>query len=169
MPLYINPDFRRLPSGPADPFGAARDSFFQLPAWYDLVARYGVLPGTETRVYTDERAGSATAVVLQSPGGTARRRLESLTNAHSLEHGILRGSGGDLGIGLAAILSEILGERPQWDCLVFSELDPREPSYAALAGALRRAGLLVECSFSSGTWYEETAELSFAVSDDVTP
>src|SRR5438270_129793 len=125
MPLYINPDFRRLPSGPADPFGAARDSFFQLPAWYDLVARYGVLPGTETRVYTDERAGSATAVVLQSPGGTARRRLESLTNAHSLEHGILRGSGGDLGIGLAAILSEILGEGPPWDCPGFcSRADP---------------------------------------------
>jgi GNAT acetyltransferase-like protein len=126
------------------------------------VARYGVLPGTETRVYTDERAGSATAVVLQSPGDTGRRRLESLTNAHSLEHGIVRGSGGDLGIALAAILSEIFGARPQWDCLVFSELDPREPSYAALAGALRRAGLLVECSFSSGTWYEETVELSFA-------
>jgi hypothetical protein len=162
MPLYINPDFRRLPSGPADAFGAVRDSFFQLPAWYDLVARYGVLPGTETRVYTDERAGSATAVVLQSPGDTGRRRLESLTNAHSLEHSIVRGSGGDLGIALAAILSEIFGARPQWDCLVFSELDPREPSYAALAGALRRAGLLVECSFSSGTWYEETVELSFA-------
>jgi len=31
-----------------------------------------------------------------------------------------------------------------------------------LAGALRRAGLLVECSFNSGTWYEQTNGLSFA-------
>jgi len=28
--------------------------------------------------------------------------------------------------------------------------------------SLRRAGLLVECAFASGTWYEETAALSFA-------
>jgi hypothetical protein len=30
-----------------------------------------------------------------------------------------------------------------------------------LGGALRRAGLLVESVFSSGTWYEETSGLSF--------
>jgi hypothetical protein len=36
------------------------------------------------------------------------------------------------------------------------------PGYVALASALRCAGLLVEYSFSSGTWYEETAGLSFA-------
>ena len=60
-----------------------------------------------------------------------------------------------------AFRGEILAERPQWDCLSLSELDPREPSYAALIGALRRAGLLVEPRFSSGTWYEETAGLSF--------
>jgi hypothetical protein len=89
------------------------------------------------------------------------RSLASLTNAHSLEHGVLHAPGADLETGFAAILSEILADRPQWDCLSLSELDPREPSYTLLAGALRRAGLLVECSFSSGTWYENTAGLSF--------
>lgn len=161
MPLYINPDFRRLPSGIAAAFEGDPESFFQLPAWYDLMARHGVPPGAETRVYTDERACSATAVVLQSPAPGHARRLESLTNAHSLEYGLRYRSAADLQTALPAILSEIFGERPHWDCLTFSELDPADPSYAVLAGALRRAGLLVECSFSSGTWYDETSGLSF--------
>jgi len=162
MPLYINPDFHRPPNGLADAFGADRSSFFRLPAWYDLIARRGVPAGTEIRVYTDERPASATALLLQTAPREDGRGLASLTNAHSLEHGIPHGLGAELETALPAILSEILAERPHWDCLSLSELDPHEPSYAALAGALRGAGLLVECSLSSGTWYEETAGLSFA-------
>ncbi|MBV9375775.1 MAG: GNAT family N-acetyltransferase [Alphaproteobacteria bacterium] len=161
MPLYINPDFRRLPSGVAGAFRGDPESFFQLPAWYDLVARHGVPSGAEIRVYTDERPGSATAVVLQAPKPGYARRLESLTNAHSLEHGLLCRSATDLQNSLPAILSEIFGERPHWDCLTLSELDPADPSFAVLTGALRRAGLLVERTLSSGTWYEETDGLSF--------
>src|SRR6266446_5910267 len=160
MPVYRNPDFRRLPSGLADTFDrGVQRSFFALPAWYDLMTRYGVPQGTEIRVYTDERLTSAAAVLVQTAAGETGRRLASLTNAHSLEHGILCAPEVDLAAGLAAILSEIIGEQPQWDCLSLAELDPRDASYAALVGALRRAGLLVECSFNSGTWYEETAGL----------
>ncbi len=162
MPLYRDPDFRRLPSGLACAFdNSLPDGFFALPAWYDLMARHGVPQATEIRVYTDERPASATALLAQTTIGDDGRNLASSTNAHSLEYGILHAPGADLDTGLAAILSEILAERPQWDCLSLSELDPREPSYAALVGAFRRAGLLVESCFSSGTWYEETAGLSF--------
>jgi len=126
------------------------------------MTRYGVPQGTEIRVYTDERPTSATTVLVQTAADKTGRRLASLTNAHSLEHGILCAPEVDLGAGLAAILSEIIGERPQWDCLSLAELDPQDASYAALVGALRRAGLLVECFFNSGTWYEETVGLSFA-------
>ena len=162
MPLYRNPDFRRLPSGLACAFDKGTpDSFFALPAWYDLIARHGVPQASEIRVYTDERPGSAAALLAQTTRGHAGRNLASLTNAHSLEHGILHAPGAELQTSLAAILSEMFAERPQWDCISLSELDPREPSYAALLGALRRAGLLVESCFSSGTWYEETAGLSF--------
>jgi hypothetical protein len=162
MPLYRNPDFRRLPSGLACVFDQnPPDNFFALPAWYDLMTRHGVLPATEIRVYTAERPALATALLAQTTTVDNWRNLTSLTNAHSLEHGILHAPGADLEAGLAAILAEILAERPQWDCLSLSELDPREPSYAALIGTLRRAGLLVEPRFSSGTWYEETAGLSF--------
>jgi Acetyltransferase (GNAT) domain len=163
MTRYTNPDFARLPSGLASAFdNGAGDSFFELPAWYELMARHGVAVGAEIRAYTDERLASTTAILVQTVPGEPGRSLASLSNAHSLEHGILCAAGADLASGLSAILSEIVSERPQWDCLGLSELDPRDPSYAAVAAALRRAGLLVEYSFSSGTWYEETAGLSFA-------
>ena len=163
MPLYRNPDFLQLPSGLACLFKtAAEDSFFTLPAWYDLMARHGVPAGSEIRVYTDERPGSAMALLLRSKGREAGRCLTSLANAYSVEHAIISGPETDLDAGFAAILSEILSERPRWDDLGLTELDPLDPSYRTAVRSLRRAGLLVECAFASGTWYEETAALSFA-------
>src|SRR5437870_11429593 len=162
MPLYTNPDFRRLPNGLASIFdSAARHSFFTLPAWYDLMARHGVSSGTEIRVYTDERPGSSTALLLQATSGDPKRLLASLANAYSIEHAIICRSGANLECGLTAILSEILAERPRWDCLLLRDLDAQDPNYRTAVGTLRRAGLLVECVFHFGTWYEETAGLSF--------
>jgi len=162
MPVYRNPDFLRLPSGLACLFDTvAEDSFFTLPAWYDLMARHGVPAGSEIRVYTDERPRSAMALLLCSKGLVAGRCLTSLANAYSVEHGIICGPGTDLDAGFAAILSEILCERPRWESLGLAELNPADPSYRALVRSLRHAGLLVKCRFDSGTWYEETAALNF--------
>jgi hypothetical protein len=163
MPLYRNPDFRQLPSGLACVFETvAEDSFFTLPAWYDLMARYGVPAGSKIRVYTDERPGSAMALLLCSTAREAGRCLTSLANFYSVEHSIISGPGTGLDAGFAAILPEILSERPRWDGIGLAELDPLDPSYHTAVRCLRRAGLLVECAFDSGTWYEETAGLSFA-------
>jgi hypothetical protein len=163
MPVYRNPDFLRLPSGLAWLFDTVSEaSFFTLPAWYDLMARHGVPAGSEIRVYTDERPGSAMALLLRSTGPEAGRCLTSLANAYSVEHGIISGPETDLDAGFEAILSEILSERPRWECLGLAELEPLDPSYRTAVRSLRRAGLLVECVFDSGTWYEETAALSFA-------
>ena len=163
MPLYRNPDFLQLPSGLACLFKTvAEDSFFSLPAWYDLMARHGVPAGSEIRVYTDERPGSATALLLCSTGREAGRCLTSLANAYSVEHAIICRPGADLDAGFAAILPEILSERPRWDGLGLAELNPLDPSYNTAVRSLRRAGLLVECAFASGTWYEETTALNFA-------
>jgi len=159
MSVYQNPDFLRLPGGLARLFErAAEDSFFALPAWYDLMARHGVPAGSEIRVYTDERPGSAIALLLRTDG----RSLTSLANAYSVEHGIVCRPGTDLAVGCAALFSEILAERPRWEGVGLAELDPLEPSYRAALRSLCRAGLLVECRFDSGTWYEETTALSFA-------
>src|SRR6516164_6496038 len=84
----------------------------------------------------------------------AGRCLTSLANAYSVEHAIISGPETDLDAGFAAILSEILSERPRWDDLGLTELDPLDPSYRTAVRSLRRAGLLVECAFASGTWYE---------------
>jgi hypothetical protein len=141
---------------------AARDSFLALPAWYDLMARHGVPAGSEILVYTDERPGSATALFFQTGVPKPGLRLASLVNAYSVEHEILCRPGADLDSGLVAILSEVLAQRPRWDRLSLAELDPQHPSYCAAVRSLKRAGLIVECTFHSGTWYEETAALSFA-------
>jgi len=162
MPVYRNPDFLQLPSALACLFDTVtKDSFFTLPAWYDLMARYGVPAGSEIRVYTDERPGSAMALLLRSTAPEACRCVTSLANAYSVEHGFIRGPETDLDVGFEAIFSEILSERPRWECLGLAELDPSDPSYRTAMRSLQRAGLLVECAFDSGTWYEETAALSF--------
>src|SRR5947207_11164631 len=118
MPLYTNPDFQRLPGGPAAIFAErAQDSFFALPEWYDLMARHGVAPATEIRLYTDERPGSAIGVLLQVAGPGPDRHLASLVNAYGVEHGIAADPDSDLESGLTRIVSEIVAERPRWDCL----------------------------------------------------
>jgi hypothetical protein len=163
MPPYQIPDFRRLPAGLGAIFARdGRHSFFDLPQWYDLMARFGVPDGADIRVFIDERPGSLVAVPLQAVTENGRRCLISLANFYSVEHGLITAPDADLKRGLAAILSEIRADRPRWDCLRLAELDPRDPSYAELCRALRGAGFLVECTFASGTWYEETSGLSFA-------
>ena len=123
---------------------------------------HGVPPATETRLYSDERSGSASALVLQVVDGEGRRRLASLTNAYSVEYGILAAPEADLAAGIGAIVGAILDQIPRWDAIALDELDPRSPSFRATIAALRGAGFFVECVFNSGTWYEETAGMSFA-------
>ena len=163
MPLYKNPDFLRLPSALAAIFDKADpESFFALPQWYDAMARFAVPAESEIRVYTDERPGSALALILEATMEAGRRCLVSLANFYSVEHGLIASPNADLDTGLAAILSEIRGERPRWDCLRLAELDPREGSYNALLRNLRRAGYLVECGAGAATWYQTTAGVSFS-------
>jgi CelD/BcsL family acetyltransferase involved in cellulose biosynthesis len=163
MPQYETPNFLDLPVGLAAVFSRfPRTSFFDLPQWYDLMARFGVPNGTEIRVFTDERPGSSVAIPLQIMSEHKRRCLTSLANFYSVEHGVVAAPGADLEKAFAAILSEIQESRPRLDCLRFLEFDPRDSSYHALRRALRNAGFLVECGFASGTWFEETASLSFS-------
>ena len=125
------------------------------------MARHGAPAGAEIRVYADERPGSATALVLRT-AADRERRLASLADIYSVEHGILFAPGADLAAGLDTILAEIRAERPRRESLLLSALDPADASYQAAFAALRRAGFLVECVFQFVTWYEETRGLSFA-------
>lgn len=161
MPLYKNPDFLRLPPGPAKIFSDRQRSFFALPQWYDLMACYGVETGAEIRVYTDERPGSSTALLLQTAPERPPLALLSLANSYSVEHGPVSTAASALDRAFGAILAEILAERPRWDCFRLLEMDPGEDSYHALARALRRAGLVVECTPGTGTWFEATGGMRF--------
>ena len=161
MPLYKNPDFLRLPTGLAQIFGNRQQSFCALPQWYDLVARFGVETGTEIRVYTDERPNSSTALLLQNAPTQSPLALLSLANFYSVEHSPVSAATEALGPALDAIIAEILTDRPRWDCIRLLELDPSEDSYGALVRALRRAGLLVECTPGAATWFEATGGMSF--------
>lgn len=163
MPQYRDPDFCHLPASLAAVFEASdQTSFFGLPQWYDLMARYAVPGGTEISVITDERPSSMAALVLQKAAGKGSRSLSSLANFYSVEHGIIAAPGADLGQAFTAIISEVLAERPRLERLCFSELDPLDSGYRELHRVLRNAGFLVERSFSAGTWYESTAGLRFA-------
>jgi hypothetical protein len=163
MPLYTNPDFRRLPPGPRAIFDkSAPQSFFAQPAWYDLMMRHAVPEGAEVRLYTDERSASQIAVILHGAEAQPQRTLASLANFYSVEHGVVRLPGTDVDAGLTGIVAQILSERPAWDCLRLAGFDPGDPGYAAFVRALGRAGFFVECVFESGTWYEDTAGLDFS-------
>jgi hypothetical protein len=163
MPQYRNPDFCQLPAAVASVFETSKQpSFFSLPRWYHLMARYGIPRGSKTHVFTDERPASRVAVMLQeATAGKGLRCLSSLANFYSVEHDIVASPHADLHQGLSAIISQILADRPRWDCLLLSELDPVASSYQEIWQALKNAGFLVECSFSSATWYEDTKGLHF--------
>jgi hypothetical protein len=162
MPLYKNPDFGRMLPGLAGIFGNDRQqSFFALPQWYDLMVRFGVESGTEIRIYTDERPNSSAALLLQTVIGRLPLSLLSLANFYSVEHGPISAATTALDRALDAIVAEILSDKPRWDRIRLLELDPCEESYCALVCALRRAGLLVECTPGAGTWFETTRGMSF--------
>jgi hypothetical protein len=126
------------------------------------MTRHGVPAQSEIRVYTDKWSEPAIALLLRNTAPEAGRRPTSLANAYSVEHGVIWRPGTDLDAAVGAILSEILSERPRWEGLSLAGLDPLDPSYRAAVRSLGRAGLFVQCAFDSGTWYEETAKLSFA-------
>src|SRR5581483_1028372 len=124
MPFYKNPDFLQPPPGLGKIFAREpRPSFFSLPQWYDLMARFGADAGSEIRVYTDERPDSGCALPLQRPAGGQPLSLVSLANSYSVEHGPIRSHDAPLDGALSAVVGEILADRPRWDCLRLLELD----------------------------------------------
>lgn len=161
MPLYKNPDFLRPSPGLAGIFAGDQQSFFSLPQWYDLMARFGVDAGTEIRVYTDEHPGETAAVLLRTTAGQQPLSLLSLANAYSVEHGPI-GAATVRDRAMGAIVREVLADRPRWDCIRLLELNSSEEDYRILVRGLRRAGLLVECTPGAGTWFETTGGMSFA-------
>ncbi|HEV2677308.1 MAG TPA: GNAT family N-acetyltransferase [Aliidongia sp.] len=161
MPLLIDPDFSRLPDGLAGLFAAAAEtSFFNHPAWYAVFAAHALEPGGEARLYTDASAGAG--LLLQRPGSVPGRQLRSLANYYSCAHAALLRPDVDAATALTAVVAEVLGERPRWDSLLLTVLDPAADDFTALDAAFRRFGMVVRPYFDCGVWYQQTQGLSFA-------
>lgn len=157
MAVHDDPDFSRLSMPLADLFArAAERSFFSLPLWYHVLARYGTETGSRVRVYADTAARAALVCRL-SPG---RHRLLSLSNYYSTEHGpVYAADAGALREALGAIAREIADAR--YDAVQLSGLDPHDVSFAGLVDAFGAADLRPQHYFDSGTWYEETVGIDF--------
>lgn len=157
MAVHDDPDFNRLSAPLAGLFaGAAERSFFSLPLWYHVLARYGTGTGSRVRLYSD--GGTRAALVCRVSAD--HHRLLSLSNYYSTEHGPIYAAGGTApSQALAEIAREIADAR--YDAVQLAGLDPRDESFGALANAFAAAGLRPQRYFDSGTWYEETAGVDF--------
>ncbi len=166
MLVIKNPDFLALPPGVAALFEqAAHQSFFSSAPWYDLMAKFGLDAAQQVRLYLDRDGCSQLALVSQGAekeDSKESRILRSLTNAYSCEHRIILGTSVDSAIALQELTHFLAAELPAWDRIMLAGFDPADWSVAALAGALRNAGMAVRPYFDSGTWYEATSGVSFA-------
>jgi hypothetical protein len=161
MGLLINPDFSGLPAELGALFtDAAERSFFNHRDWYRVFAHNAMEEGAEPRLYADR--SSRAALLLQAARGSGRRAQTSLANYYSCEHAPLLSRGADAFSAFAEILGAVAAERPRWDAITLTSLDPTDAYFAALACALRHAGMFVRPYFDFGVWFEETAGLSFA-------
>ena len=162
MHLVEDPDFLHLPAATQALFTrAAERSFFALPLWYHVLARYGTEKGMAPRLYLDSPDSPAVALVCGRLD--AAQRLTSFSTYYSTEHGPIYGSGEPrLASALDEIAAALMRERPAWHALQLAGLDPADPAYEALGAAFRKAGWSVFPYFDSGTWYEATGGLDFA-------
>ncbi len=165
MAVHDDPDFSRLPAPVAELFArAAERSFFSLPLWYHVLARYGTETSSRIRLYADGSARAALVCRVTHHG----RRLLSLSNYYSTEHGPIYAAGG-------AALSHALGEiardiaDARFDAVQLAGLDPRDESFGRLVDVFAAAGFQPRRYFDSGTWYEDTAGVDFARYIDARP
>lgn len=159
---YDDPDFLNLPPPLAKLFaGAEARSFFAQPIWYHVLARYGTDKAAHVRLYLDDADVPQAALLCRTNPGS--RRLHSLSNFYSCEHGpVIDPANQAAPAALHRIAAAIAGDRPRWDAVQLAGLDPADPGFPLLAAAFREAGWSVHSYFDSGTWYEATAGLSFA-------
>src|SRR5665213_2315523 len=138
MAALDDPDFNHLPRPVAALFArAAARSFFALPIWYHVLARYGTDKGNVPRLYVDGAARGALACRMPGPGA---RRLAGLANYYSTEHGPIYGDAAALPQALDEIAREISADGIE--AVRLPGLDPADPGFAALESAFLRPGIL---------------------------
>ena len=154
MKIYNLANFSNLPDGLRALFAAgAEESFFNLPEWYDIVARHGLEPGWTPRLYASGEAALIACVAQGENGGEIR----GCCNMYTIDHSVLAVSAS----GVRQLFTDLARERPLADGILLPGLDPADSRFAAALAGLQQAGLLARPYFCWGTWYETTTGQDF--------
>ena len=154
MKIYDCPNFPNVPEGLRGLFAAgAEESFFNLPEWYDIVARHGLEPGWTPRLYGSDEAVLIASVAKAEHGGEIR----GCGNMYTIDHSVLAGSAS----GVRQLFMEIAGEKPAPHGVLLPGLDPNDWRFANALAGLKQAGFLARPYFCWGTWYETTSGRDF--------
>jgi hypothetical protein len=154
MKIHASPDFSNLPTELHSLFAAgAEESFFNLPEWYDIVARHGLEPGWTPRLYASSDAALVGCAADNENGGEIR----GCCNMYTIDHSVLAASASDL----RQLFAEIAHEKRLPNAVLLPGLDPADPRFAATLSGLKLAGFLARPYFCWGTWYETTSGQDF--------
>ena len=156
MKSFDAPDFLDLPHETRTVFAAgAEQSFFNLPEWYDLVARHGLEPEWRPRLYY---SGGA-ALVGCVPASGRGREIRALCNMYTIEHSILARENAQSEV--RELVAALAREKPPPDGLLLPGLDPAGRDFAGALEGLKDTGFVAKPYFSWGTWYEPTLGRDF--------
>ena len=157
MRIYDSIDFRRLPAELEPLFAeASRHSFFNLPGWYDLVARYGLRPGWRPLVVSNDDHTAAFA--LQAADNTSAAL--SCSNPYTCEHAVLTAPLANGRESVRQLAFDLARGQAQRCRLQLSPLLPGA-AFDAAADGFRAAGFAVKPYFSWGNWHERVTGLTF--------
>lgn len=141
--------------------GAA--SFFHTLPWYRNLAQNVLAPGEQVRIYAVVGSeGSARALLLMRSSG-ASGKLSGLSNYYTSLFGpVLDPAEPDAQGVLDALAAAVARDRGPWHTIDLHPLAFDGPEFAALAAALRKAGLAVQTYFCFGNWYANVEGRSYA-------
>ena len=159
MKVFDHPDFSNLPGEPQALFAAgAEESFFNLPEWYDIVARHGLERGWTPRLYVSRGAAFIGCVAQSETGGEIR----GCCNMYTIDHAVLAASAPDSApADVRQLFADIARENPSTDGILLPGLDREDFRFAAALDGLKQAGFLARPYFCWGTWYETTRGTDF--------
>lgn len=138
----------------------SRSFFYSLP-WLRNLAENILASDERLRIYgvEEESADKPVAALVtrfnpRRNGIVRSRQLTGLANYYSTLFGpVVDTSSGQIGEALAELARAIRAERPHWDIVKLTCLDPDSPAFVPLVQGLQSAGLLVQTYFMFGNWY----------------
>jgi hypothetical protein len=146
--IYDAPDFRALPQDVLRLFSAASNSFFDLPGWYDLVARFSSRPDWQPQLVANDSTTAAFA--LQENRRTGE--TASLINPYTCEHAVFHT--GDV-CAVHDLARELAAANPRTSRIMLQGLDPNAASFKAVQSGLRDGGYRTGTYFGWGNWHED--------------